>query len=238
MSAIDNLRLTAKLIPIIAPFIGVCDIRYYLRGINVRPHADGGAVICATNGHALGAIHDPDAVCDAEVTLRLDPRMLQSCGARVKESRIIKVMNGRLVVVEGQAETEVYIQAGDPLIDGCTYPRYEKVIPKAERVKPGMLGTYNYGLIALVERAAVAAAKAKRSNRYDDTAIHFFNVGEDNGCGVVRFNAAPEFVGVLMPMRSDARLSFVPSWAERLPREDDLAGMATSRAAATEPEAA
>jgi hypothetical protein len=225
VSTITNLRLTAKLIPIIAPFIGVCDIRYYLRGINVRPHADGGAVICATNGHALGAIHDPDAVCDAEVTLRLDPRMLQACAALIKNDRVIKVLNNRLAVFEG--EVEVYIQAGDPVIDpSVAYPRYEKVIPKNERVKPGLIGAYNAKLIALTERAAVAAAKAKRSNRYEDVAISFFNVGDENGCGVVRVAAAPEFIGVLMPMRVDPLIEFVPAWVARMPEVDDLAGMA------------
>ena len=74
-----NLSLTAKLLPIIAPFIAKADIRYYLNAINVRPHKDGGAIICATNGHALGAIYDRDAVCEHEVILRFDGRMQQAC---------------------------------------------------------------------------------------------------------------------------------------------------------------
>lgn len=225
MSAITNLRLTAKLIPIIAPFIGIDDIRYYLRGINVRPHKDGGAVICATNGHALGAIHDPDAVCDVEVTLRLDPRMMQACAASIAKKRIVTVLNGRLAVVEGPVDAEVYIQAGDPLIDGsCTYPRYEKVIPKAGSMKPGMLGAYDARYIALVERAAAAATKAQGSAKC--SAIRFFNVGDENGCGVVRLESAPDFVGVLMPIRVEPLSPLVPAWTERVPQADDLAGMA------------
>jgi hypothetical protein len=226
MTAIANLRLTAKLIPIIAPFMAKRDVRYYLLGVNVRPHKGGGAIICATDGHALGAILDREAVRDAEVTLRIDPRMLQACAAGVGNDRIVKVINDRLAVAEGPRESEVYIQAGNPVLgDSKTFPRYERVIPKLKNVKPGMLGCYGPILIAQVERAANAAKKASRSKVSSESFIQFFNVGDEKGSGIIRLGNAPDFVGVLMSMRVDSLSPFVPTWTDSIPRADDLAGM-------------
>ncbi|NHZ94593.1 hypothetical protein [Massilia sp. CCM 8734] len=223
---ISNLRLTAKLIPIIAPFIAKNDIRYYLSGVNVRPHKSGGAIICATNGHALGAIHDREAICDEEVTLRLDARMLQSCAGNIHGNRIIKVLNDRLVVVEGDSEAEAYIQAGDPVIDPvAAFPRYERVIPELSTIQPGLLGSYSADLVALLERAATAAAKSNGTSKIKFNGIQFFNVN-GNACGsaVARIPAAEDFIGVIMPMRADAVVG-VPSWCGQMAKVDDLAGM-------------
>lgn len=230
MSALDSLRLTAKLIPIIAPFIAKGDIRYYLNGINVRPHKSGGAIICATNGHALGAIHDRDAVCAEEVILRLDARLIQACAAGIGNDRQIIVIAGRLVVIENGC-TEVYIQAGKPEIKG-NYPRYEKVIPKSTTLQPGMMGSYSLKLISLVDRAATAATKLKKSQRLSSDGVQFFHVaGSAVGPTIARIPTLQDFVAVIMAMRCDDVASS-PSWVDELQSKDDLAGMAPQAEAA------
>jgi len=230
MSKHANLRLTAKLLPIIAPFIAKNDIRYYLNAINVRPHKDGGAVICATNGHALGAIHDRHAVCDEEVTLRFDLRMQQACAAGVQNEREVVMLGDRLAVVE-KGGAEVYIQAGRPDVE-CQYPRYERVIPKAETLQPGLVGMFGAPLIALAEKAAIIAGKVGEKSR-GYSGMQFFSVkGASDASVVFRVPAAPEFVGVLMPMRDDWHLPAAPAWVNSLPAVDDLASMGRPAAAA------
>lgn len=212
MSKHANLRLTAKLLPIIAPFIAKADIRYCLNGINVRPHKDGGAIITATNGHALGAIHDPGAVCEHEVTLRFDTRMQQACATGLSSDREVVMVGGRLAVVE-KGGLEVYIQAERPEIEG-NFPRYERVIPKEESLRPGLLGTYGAKVLVPAENAALAAAKLF-SRHF--TGMQFFNVnGDANASAVFRLPVAPGFVGVLMPMREDIFKSAVPAWVTDL----------------------
>jgi hypothetical protein len=157
MTVHANLKLTAKLLPIITPFMAKNDIRYYLNAINVRPHKDGGAVICATNGHVLGAIYDPDAVCEEEVILRFDGRMQQACAAGLKDDRQVVMIGERLAIIESGG-AEVCIQAGRPDIE-ATYPRYERVIPKQETLQPGLVGTYGEAVLSLCQKAAVAAGK-------------------------------------------------------------------------------
>lgn len=233
MSALDSLRLTAKLIPIIAPFIAKGDIRYYLNGINVRPHKSGGAIICATNGHALGAIHDRNAVCSEEVNLRLDARLIQACAAGIANDRQIIAIGGRLVLIEN-GSTEVYIQAGKPELGG-QYPRYERVVPKSSALHPGMLGSYSLKLIALVDRAAAAAGKISKSRMSSSDGVQFFNAdGSGGGSAVARIPTLRDFVAVIMPMRCDA-VSASPSWVNELQSKDDLAGMSTSPSAAEVP---
>jgi hypothetical protein len=231
MSKHANLRLTAKLLTIIAPFIAKNDVRYYLNAINVRPHKDGGAVICATNGHALGAIYDKDAVCEREVTLRFDARMQQACAAGLKNNREVVMLGERLAVVEN-GTTEVCIQAGQPEVAGLPYPRYERVIPKLETLQPGLIGMFGAPLIALAERAAIIAGKVGKKRSGDYSGMQFFSVKDAPNASVVfRVPAAPEFVGVLMPMRDDYNMPAAPAWVASLPVVDDLASMTNSAVA-------
>lgn len=219
-----NLRLTAKLLPIIAPFIAKADIRYYLNGINVRPHKDGGAIVVATNGHALGAIYDKAAVCEHEVILRFDGRMQQACAGGLANDRAVVMIGGRLAVVEN-GDSEVYIQAGRPDIDG-TYPLYERVIPKIEALQSGMPGMYGSPVMAVAQKAAEMAGKVMNRRSRASVGITFFSkIDDPTASSVFRFDCAPDFVGVLMSMRDDGKTPAVPAWVASLPMADDLASM-------------
>jgi len=222
-----KLRLTAKLLPLILPFMAKADIRYYLNGVNVRPHKDGGAIIVATNGHALGAIHDRHAVCEHEVILRFESRMQQACAVALAGEREVVMIGGRLAIIDKTGQ-EVYIQAGKPDIEG-TFPRYERVIPKIETLQPGLLGTYSASVLAPAEKAALAAAK--QSGRTIYCGMQFFNVnGDPNGSAVIRLPVEPDFVGVLMPMRDDVLKSATPAWVADLHVADAAANQARSAA--------
>lgn len=225
MSRHANLRLTAKLVALVAPFMAKNDIRYYLNAINVRPHKDGGAVLAATNGHIFGAIYDEAAVCDEEVILRVDARMAQACLGGLSNGREVVMIGERLAIVENGA-TEVYIQAGRPEVE-AKYPRYENVIPKQESLKPGLVGTFGAPLISLAERAASIAAKIGSNKLRGYSGLQFFSVnGDANASAVFRLGAEPGFVGVMMPMRDDSLKLALPTWVASLRATDDLAEMA------------
>lgn len=225
-----NLRLTASLLPLIAPFIAKSDIRYYLCAINVRPHKDGGAVICATNGHALGAVHDKDAVCDHEVILRFDTRMQQACAGAREGDRQVVMINGRLAVI-GVDGSEFCIQAGNPEIEAL-YPRYERVIPKIETLQPGLLGTFATPVITLAQKAAAAAAKMRGMGLRSSAGLRFFNVkGVEDSSAVFRIAIVPDFIGVMMPMRGEERMPAAPDWVASLAPVDDLASMTKAASA-------
>lgn len=217
-----NLKLTANLVATVAPFIARNDIRYYLGGINVKPHKNGGAVICATNGNALGVIYDPSAVCEIEVILHIDARTVAACGAKSKEVRSLVIINNRLAVID-EMNVEVCIQAGNPIIEG-KFPDYARVIPAEEKLTPGLVGNFSRELLRQIDVAAQACVKAARKANGDFGVEYFSAGGSREGSAVARVRALPNFVGVLMPIRSDAMLTVLPPWIglASQPEVDDM----------------
>jgi hypothetical protein len=215
----DNLRVSAKLVALVTPFMAKADIRYYLNGINIRPHATGGAVICATNGHMLAAVHDPDGVCEHEVTLNISSGTVTALKARGNGGRELALRYGRVAVMEGT--DEVALQPGDPVVDG-KFPQYQNLIPPADRLKPGLVGQFNTAYIAVLDAAAKIATPKVGPLR----AVRFFTLdGQPKSSAVARLIGEPSFVAVLMPQAPD-ELAPVPAWCAAVPPKDDLAAAA------------
>lgn len=207
-----KLELSAWCCAIVAPFIAkVGEVRYYLRGINVSPAPGGGAIICATNGHAMGIYHDKTAVCEVAATFKFDRGTLAACATGGGERRVV-LRHGRLTVLDQYGE-EICIQPGSPLVDGTIpYPSYEKVIPLAEKLQRGMVAAVNGTLIGLVTQSTAVAERALRRSVYM-RGLEFYNVeGNRNACTVVRVADLPDFVAVLMPMHVDTVVPVLPEW--------------------------
>lgn len=207
-----NLELSAHCCAIVAPFLAKQgEARYYLRGINVSPAPGGGAIVCATNGHAMGVYHDRTATCEVAATFRFDRGTLAAC-AGVGDERLVVMRYDRLAVID-QYGNELYIQPGSPLVDdSIPYPSYEKVIPRAESLQRGMVAAVNGTLIGLVTQATRVAERALRRSVYM-RAIEFYNVdGNRNACTLARVADLPDFIAVLMPMRVDAEVPSLPEW--------------------------
>ena len=60
-------RINSVAMKMVFPFIAVDDVRYYLCGANIRPLDDGGAMICATDGHRFIVVRDPNGFIEEEV---------------------------------------------------------------------------------------------------------------------------------------------------------------------------
>ena len=56
-------------LPILASFMAVNDVRYYLNGFHVKPHPEKGVILTATDGHRLVTIHDKKGFSDGEYIL-------------------------------------------------------------------------------------------------------------------------------------------------------------------------
>jgi len=80
-------------------FAGTTDVRYYLNGVNVRPAADGGVIIAATNGHAIFVCRDPDGWCSKEMIIAPCKALISA--ARKKSAGLFVVAdNGTGMVID------------------------------------------------------------------------------------------------------------------------------------------
>lgn len=214
----DSLVLTAKYLPIVAPFLSKSDPRYYLKGLNVRPLPGGGVTICATNGQILGVFRDPDGICLEEVTLVIGNEVLAACAVGIDGNRKVVMRNGRLTVIDGTGN-DICIQAGNPIVDPSKpYPRFEKVVPPVADLKPGLIGVINSPLLMKLNAAAVSARRASgiRKSYRDFHGLTFFNVsGNGNKCTVARFDFDADFLAIVMPLRAENDISMpLPSWMQ------------------------
>ncbi len=197
--------LTAKLLALVAPFMGKNEPRHYLNAINVRPAAGGGAIIVATDGKAIAYVLDRDAVCDRELTIKVDGRALQACAVRGSIPRQLVLRNGRVAVLAApDAMDEAYIQPGNPLISGHPYPDVFKLIPDPLSLVPGMAGSFNPFQLRKLDIAATAAEKiAARGMLGDSSPITMWTSGGDpNASTVVRLDRFPDFFAIIMPTRA------------------------------------
>lgn len=205
-----NLKLSAHLIPVITPMMAVNDIRYFLNGINVRPHPDGGAVICATNGSMLAVIYDRNAVCDVEVTVRIDARTVVACTCREQAARKLMIWGGRLAVIDKYGN-EIHVQPAQPVVDG-QFPDYGKFFPEPESLQSGLLANIDSSLIAAVDKSAKAYQKAFMRDNHS-RGLAFFNVdGDPKKPAIARLGGAADFLAILMPIRTDPIGDAIPAW--------------------------
>lgn len=227
-STIVNARFAAK----IYNFISKEETRYYLKGIHIAPHPHGGAVIVATDGHTLGAIHDLNGVCEESVIVSLDANTLKAC--RNKKGRepllfvcadekspnkgVAAVYNA-LRYVDGQGKKQDHVPAsfwpapaecdvlqGGALING-TFPDWSRVIPQVseEDAKP--------------ERVAFNPAYMSKFAKVSDSRTPKIALIQPNSSSsapmIVRVDGVPEFIGVLMPARDAGPTRDRPEWLDK-----------------------
>lgn len=192
-----KLNLQARLVAAIAQFKASNDIRYYLNGVYVEPRSAGGAVIVATNGHAMGVWLDESGEIERPVILRIGAKLQAACqGADTKRLTII---DNRLAVI-GQAQkgglkdVELYVQPqpGDWEVPG-KFPDWTGVVHLIDG-SPSLHSAINPEYIAMMDRAiSIGVGDKFKSITVRQGAPH---------AGIVFTTAATlNFVGVIMPLR-------------------------------------
>jgi len=184
-------EVSAKLLHAALPFAAKGDIRYYLNGIHIRQSGNGHTcIIEATNGHMMAILHDDNGA------LTGDPASVILC--RDVVAKLPKT--GKILIYEDGSVTQF-----DPLkgssniryekatIDG-KFPNSAKVIPAADRLKPGVqTSTWN--------RQYFKDAWALFPKLYKWDEVQVFQA-DDNG-PVLLTNSAHDAIVIIMPMRGD-----------------------------------
>lgn len=71
-----KIRFDRQYLPMLADFMAVKDVRFYLNGFHVKPHPDEGVILTATDGHRLVTIYDKNGQSDGEYILPISKPLL------------------------------------------------------------------------------------------------------------------------------------------------------------------
>lgn len=211
-------------------FAAKADVRYYLNGICITPHHERGVMIVATNGHLIGAIHDPYGWVAEEIIVSTPTAaILKACKYRGTVGRAEKV--GHKVVRKGGQPaaaqawigadriiiTDTFVAEPPPvafgphviaqdvskLING-RYPDWRR----AFAMPPGDYDpTVMPQLNTEVLQPFLAAARILTPGKSCGTAIELRPQGDKATCHVymTRHEICDRFFGGAMPMRGDNR---------------------------------
>lgn len=219
------------------------ETRYYLMGVHVSAHPDGGAVLVSTDGHTLICIRDADAFVEGEAIVRLNPAMAKAISKpshRLLELNIVRPMH---LVVSGdraclaavpepkeEGETRESIAFGlldrptalvgayqwhGVLINGV-YPAWVRVIPTEWPKVPASGGDRPARAARFNGHYLHRLAVALRSltdGRKMSAPISI--VGADEGTPHFVFGKLETAFGIVMPMREERDVTGIPEWFER-----------------------
>jgi len=203
------------------------DGRYYLNAVHIERHAAGGVVIVATNGHFMGAIHDPEGWIhpDQKSVLigTVSKRLLSACLAR-KGSDDMPPANLWIAdkcsvvssLVEVDQEPELFadyshLTERTELVDG-RFPNWRRVMPCTSKPLENKMPCLNGEYLEAFNKIGMMLSGQKR---FGGGGIHL-EASQDDASVVVRFGSQDlvnKFLGVVMPMRSEKIETILPAWA-------------------------
>ena len=167
-----------------------------LETVHIEPdHAGNGAVLFATNGHIMAAIHDPLGFCAAPVSIKPDKAMLRNC----KTAQSIDVCGKNRMNFEG-------------LIDrNGSYPDVRSVIPhEIPSKQPETPAAFDSKYLAVFDKAAhiVAGLKPK-----EPLGMRVYAVSA-HAPALVFFDGhdMKDFLGVIMPREWQFEEPVMPDW--------------------------
>lgn len=203
----------AKYLKQLMPIVPENDIRYYLKGIYAEPHPNGGALLVATDGHMLVAIHDTEAICSEKMLFNVKKDAMKFCVQKSGNPAFVTVNSTteRLsLATKGRDGEELYIQPGKCLIESAEkYPNWKNLLPNFANLKSGFDDCISTELI----RTVISSLPAKHSRHYS-TSVRFWQ--ESRGQATyMQVTQMPEIFVIIMPIREehgDAR----PHWATML----------------------
>lgn len=166
------------------------DIRYYLNGVHVTPHKDGGAVLVATNGHMMMVIRDEKAICTESAIFHVQSGLDSACK---KEFAVVSVnpITERLTITA--KNEELFIQPGKCLVAG-TFPSWEKLLPKFENLKLSVSDCINSDLLS-----GAVLAHPDRNARVGGS-IRLWQA-EASSAVYLEYVSHPEMMAIVMPVR-------------------------------------
>ncbi|GEM_PF-1349106 len=219
-------RVNPKYFAAIELYAAKNDVRYYLNGVRIEPHPQLGAVIVATNGHRLAAIHDPDGWCEEPIIVGDIPRSLvAACKAKGNELTFTAPkqlwVSKTSAVVMGCDDTEPPQDPFNPMALHATritlidakYPDWRRVAPTKRANTPGRFPSMNPKYLAeLHEAASILVPNHKKwggAVRLEAQDEHSSIIAR-----IPHFELLERFFALIMPLRDmEFPRTIVPAFA-------------------------
>lgn len=196
------------------------ETRYYLQGVHVSPHPEGGAYVVGTDGRALVIFRDKSAIINGSAILAPDERMREAIEQKRHpyRPRVLFARKDRLYVAEvshdsadalfeqpgGKVVAAQYVHA---TIDG-TFPDWRKVFFPIDAA--GVVPTLNADLLKKMGKALSLSSTRQlqmRPTGSEPSKHPVWVFGDiDYGCGVImgcvrgagRMDAPPAWLGDIL----------------------------------------
>lgn len=206
------IRINANLFRIAYSCVSKEETRYYLNGVFVEPHPQGGVTLTTTDGHRLLSLYDENGFADESAIIALDTKL---CKAKRYCSRFISIETGSdsATILEGMGDVydpDVFAPVATEYkvrIDG-TFPDYRRVVPStpdmANLAAPNFNGSYVGDFGAIGRELSLHFGGSK-------TGIMRVVSSDIGGPALILWSAVSQAFGVLMPMRG-ADTCDAPAW--------------------------
>ena len=188
------MRIRAEHLANLARFLGKDDVLSFVR---VEPQG-AGAVLLAMNGHALGMFHDPDTWCREPFCLWLTPGLLRECKPKAGDrGERYLILDEDRATVEDRSGKVLYIEPEDVVQKGLQYPEWRTMVERHVNAAGHELPAHR--VLIAPESLPPFDLQGRRGLR----GLRFF-VSDPEGAVLVRHAGYPEFLGLVMPLKSKA----------------------------------
>ena len=199
----EPIKLNALAVKMVIPFMATNDIRYYLNGVSVRSSPSNGAVIAATDGHKVLAVHDENVKCSEKCDLII--KINKDAVKFLKPDHHI-IIDGQTLSITDRNCQVVYIQPGDCLIDG-KFPRYEGLLNLAEFQLGFAGGFFLENIKAVMQLCTLPHVTFEFYH-----SIEKLEVERSVFMGCQAQHSRLPFIGAVMPVRQSERTIEFPNW--------------------------
>lgn len=166
-------------------------------GIHVKPDGQGGAIIIASNGHALAMIHEPGGDCFEAVTILPSKSFVSALRAYAKKPWTLVRFDGERLSLALGENIILDQHDGCKMLSSEPYPDFSKAILTAD--KAVLDGHRAPSLSVPFDGLKLFQAVAKLYDGNVQRTLSLYPSGPSSPC-IVRLDCNPDFVGVVMPM--------------------------------------
>lgn len=211
-----TIQVNANLVRLANYVVGKEFTRYYLEGVRIEPHPDGGVFVVATDGHRLVVAHDPDGHADESAIVKIPKFMLSECktpkmfGSTRNLLVDVEAQYAKLVEVntfkDGETQQDDIASAYKVIVDHKDYVDWKRVVPT--EVKPAASVGFNPRYLKDLSSLGEDIAKTVKGSQA--SFIIFTTAETGRGPCLVRFEGVDNIFAVLMPMVVNGVVPFPP----------------------------